>query len=352
MKYDAKISYAGKRISIGLDVHKSFYVACAVFEGAVVKKSRMPAEPENVIKFINRYFPGADVITCYEAGFSGFALHRELIGCGIPNLVVHPASIEVSSRDRVKTDKRDAEKMAKQLDANRLRSVRIPSIEQECRRTLTRTRQQIVSKTTAVRNQIRMRLLQFGLIPSSYRTALSMKFARQVLAESVDNPLLELSIESLLSIWRGLNGQQKELEKIMRRQAAKDPVYAVWQSLPGIGIVSGLTLANELGDMSQFANERALFSFTGLTPSEHSSGNKVYRGHISRQGNAQLRHILVEAAWRAIRTDASLKEAFERIAARRGKKIAIVAIARKFVGRARAVFRSQNQYKLEQREAA
>jgi transposase len=104
------------------------------------------------------------------------------------------------------------------------------------------------------------------------------------------------------------------------------------------------TLATELGDMTRFANERALFSYTGLTPSEYSSGTSVRRGHISRQGSSRVRHLLVETAWRAMPRDAVLKESFARIAATRGKKRAIVAIARRLTGRMRACFRQGTTY--------
>jgi len=90
----------------------------------------------------------------------------------------------------------------------------------------------------------------------------------------------------------------------------------------------------------------------GLTPSEYSTGDNVRRGHISRQGSARLRHILVEAAWRAVRKDSALREDYNRIGARQGKKRAIVAIARKLVGRARAVFRTNKEYKLGYKTAA
>ena len=106
-------------------------------------------------------------------------------------------------------------------------------------------------------------------------------------------------------------------------------------------------MSNELGDMSQFPNERALFSFTGLTPGEYSTGEKIHRGHISRQGSSRIRGVLVEAAWRAIREDAGLRLDYERIKARRGAKRAIVAIARKLVGRARAVFKAGGKYQID-----
>ena len=104
------------------------------------------------------------------------------------------------------------------------------------------------------------------------------------------------------------------------------------------------SLATELGDLSRFANERALFSYTGLTPSEYSSGATVRRGRISRQGSSRVRHVLVEIAWRTVPRDPVLQEIFERIAATRGKQRAIVAIARRLVGRIRACFRQGTMY--------
>jgi len=91
--------------------------------------------------------------------------------------------------------------------------------------------------------------------------------------------------------------------------------------------------------MTRFANERALLSYPGLTPSEYSSGASIRRGHISRQGVSRLRHVLVETAWRALSRDPLLHAMFDRIAATRGKQRAIVAIARRLIGRIRAGLR-------------
>jgi transposase len=111
-----------------------------------------------------------------------------------------------------------------------------------------------------------------------------------------------------------------------------------------MGEVVARTLATELGDMTRFANERALCSHTGLTPSECSSGPSVRRGPMSRQGSSRVRHLLIETAWRALPRDAVLKEIFDRLAATRGTKRAIVAIARRLIGRIRACFRQETPY--------
>ena len=155
-----------------------------------------------------------------------------------------------------------------------------------------------------------------------------------------------IALTALWQVWKSLDEQIKILEKQLKQQAEGDPTEATYRSAPAVGAISARVLANELGDMSQFANERQLFSYTGLTPTEHSSGQSIRKGHISRQGNRHLRGILIEIAWRARRQDPALARDYERLAARMGGKRAIVAIARKFIGRIRAAFRTGQGYQL------
>jgi transposase len=119
----------------------------------------------------------------------------------------------------------------------------------------------------------------------------------------------------------------------------------------GVGKTSARVLANELGDMSQFSSERSLFSYTGLTPCEYSSGEHTRKGHISRQGKSILRSILNQCSWVAIKYDKSLRDIFERIAKRAGRKRAIVAVARRLIGRLRACFRKGEEYQIIEKEA-
>ena len=344
------VSYAGKRVYIGIDVHRAFFVSSCVCEGKVVKRCRMPSKSEAVISLISKYFPGAEVRTCYETGYSGFWLHRELEAAGISNIVVHAAAIEVAANDRVKTDKRDSLKLAKQLSCGRLRGIRIPTVEQEYRRLLTRTREQLTRAKSRVQIQIRMKLHQFGLFPSHIERAIKLGDVEQIITELEGE--LKFCIECLYSQWQHLVLKVKEIEKRLTEQAKQDSLEAIYRSVPGIGALTTRVLSSELGDMSQFPNVRALYRFTGLTPGEYSSGNTVRRGHISRQGSARLRHVLVEAAWRAIRKDKVLKEFFERIAGKSGKKRAIVAVARKLVGKIRAAIRATELYAVGDKEAA
>lgn len=123
--------YTGKTVYLGIHVHKNTYTVVAICEKTVIKKATLPASPEGLAAFCKKFFPGAPVKSAYEAGFSGFHLHRTLEKNGIKNLVVHTAGIEIAVGDKVKTDKRDALKIASQLEANRLKGIHIPSEERE-----------------------------------------------------------------------------------------------------------------------------------------------------------------------------------------------------------------------------
>lgn len=336
-----QLTYEGKDVFIGIDVHKRTYSVVSIVAGEVVKKWQTSAVPKKLALQLISYFPKANLKSVYEAGFSGFVLHRELEKVGIENLVVNPSSVEAAVHNRVKTDKRDALKLAGLREARRLKGVRVPSEKEENRRLLTRTRQQLVEERTAIKNKIRMKCHQMGLIAADDHREMSHKFVRELL-ESSRVPELNLVIEAYSQVWQTIEIQMKKLEKELERQALEDANEKIYRSVPGIGPLGARILSNELGDLSQFKNERQLFSYTGLTPGEQSSGDSIRRGHITRQGNSRVRWILCEAAWRAIKKDCELKEYFERLSVRRSKKKAIVAVARKLIGRIRAAFRQGN----------
>jgi len=250
---------------------------------------------------------------------------------------------ETTVHNRVKTDKRDALKLASLLEAGRLKGIKVPSQKEEAQRLLTGTRQQLIEERTAVKNKIRMKCHQIGLIAADEQRKMSHKLVQELLEKS---PLQELNlvIEAYWQVWKALDAQIKKLDEELKQQAREDPNEKIYRSAPGIGPLGARILSNELGDMSQFNNERQLFSYTGLTPCEHSSGDSTRRGHITRQGNSRVRWVLCEAAWRAIKKDTNLKECFERLYPRTGKKRAIVAIARKLIGHIRAAFRQGSEY--------
>jgi transposase len=336
--------YTGKKVFLGIDVHKKTYSITAICEGIVVKKITLQANSEGLLGFCKKFFPAAQIESAYEAGFCGFSLHRTLVQNGINNIVIHASGLEVAAGDRVKTDKRDSLKLAVQLAAGRLKGIHVPSIDREEKRALTRIRDTIGEHKSTIANQIKSFLHYHGHITPNTEKKICPKFIKGLRLLSMPTGT-RYALDQLINLWEQLAEKIKEIDAKMVIQASADSILeAVYRSAPGIGPVGARVLANELGDMSQFANERQIFSYTGLTPSEHSSGGHIRKGRISRQGKAVIRKILVLVSWKAIKKDRSLGEIFERIGQRAGAKRAIIGIARRLIGRIRACFRKGSLY--------
>ena len=341
------VTYKGKKVYLGIDVHKKTYTFSAYCQGIICKTATTPAYSKEFAKDMKKWFYGAEIFSAYEAGFSGFGLHRELESAEINNIVINPASLETASKDKVKTDKKDSGKLAIQLATGRLKSIYIPSRQEELDRLLTRTREQVVKERSRTSNRIKGRLLYFELIDPSDDRIVSEKLLKEY--ESLELPdELNHSLGILFSQWRFLNKQLEDIKFEMKGQSYGDSYReAIYQSTPGIGDICARVFSNELGDLSKrFRSQKALFQFIGITPTEYSSGEKQRLGHIDRQGPARVRKLLIQCAWRAIELDEALKDSFNRIAHRRGKKRAIVAIARKLIGRVRSCFSNECEYTL------
>ena len=338
------IDYSDKTVYLGIDVHKKTYAVTAICEGQVVKKDTLRAEAAFLVSYCKKHFPGAKIESTYEAGFSGFHLHRYLEEHDINNRIVHAAGIEIASGNRVKTDKRDSLRLATQLSVGRLKGIFVPSREREDYRTITRLRESFVGKRSSIGAQLKALLFQHGLIPYNSEQSVSLKWVRG-LKDKTFLPGLQFAINQYIDLWIGHDERIKEIDQEMARQAQQEgPLEMLYRSVPGIGPVAARTFANELGDMSQFKNERQLFSYVGLTPSEHSSGDRIRQGGISRQGKPIFRKILVQSAWKAIGLDENLAQIFNRISAKAGKKKAIVAVARHLIGKTRACIRTGSLY--------
>ena len=302
--------YTHETVFIGIDVHKKTYAVTAICDNAVVKKDTIAAYPEQLTQYIKKFFKGACVYTVYEAGFSGFYLHRHLIEQGINNIVVHAASIKVSARDRVKTDKRDSLKMARQLSNGELKGIKVPDEKRELLRMLTRTRNQLVGHKKRIGNQLKSLLFTQGLIDPEDDMKVCKTWIKKIQQLKVAEEI-RYSIDLFVQVWLDFDNKLKEILKKLHEQAKTDPVDIIYRSVPGIGALSARILSNELEDMKHFNSAKGLFSYTGLTPSEYSSGEHKHLGSISRQGKALLRMILVQVAWRSIKQDKHLLEVFE-----------------------------------------
>lgn len=336
--------YTAKTVFVGMDVHKKTYSITAVCEGEVVKKATFKADPIELIKFCKKNFAGAKIVSAYEAGFCGLYLHRCLVAAGIQNLVVDAASIEVAVGNRVKTDKRDSLKIALHLSQGRLQSIHIPTVEREDKRAVSRARNVLVEHKTRTANQLKALLFQHGLIRYDDTKVVSPKWIATIQTLEM-LPGLKFAVDQSISTWLYFHEEIKKVDQQLQLQAEEDSaIDKVYRSVPGIGRTSARYLANELGDTSQFSNERKAFSYAGLTPSEYSSGEHVRQGHITRRGKPIIRKILTQVAWMAIKHDFSLMEIYLRLKRKVGGKKAIIGVARRLLGRIRACFRTKTLY--------
>lgn len=346
-----KRDYINKTVFVGIDVHKKSYTVYCVCDLEKVKSWTMLSDSQKLIEQLKSYFSGARISSVYEAGFSGFALHRELTAAGIENMVVNPGSVETASRDKVKTDKRDAKKLAEQLSNGRLQSIYIPSLKEELIRLSTRMRQTLVADRKRVACRIKSKLFQFGyndlVTDDKVNEAWIKKLSSDPRFPDALKRELDYWCKQWLQLTEDIKEQNKEIAKESREHKSCAQQEAIYRSTPGLGNISAKALSRELGDLQQFRSNKGVYSYLGLTPCESSSGERRKQGGISHCGRPYLRHLLIEVAWRSVRKDTELAHKFATLSYRRGKKRAIVAIARILIGRIRTCFKRGTMYQTQ-----
>src|SRR5882724_11546567 len=215
---DQRISYCGRIVYVGIDVHKETYTVTCVCNKQIVKTATRQADPAALAASLPRWFAGPTLYSVYDAGFSAFVLHRILTKAGITNSIVNPASVAVAANDKVKTDRRDAKKLAIDVADGRLRGISVPTEAEELARLLPRTRAQIVEHRATIARQIKAQLHQFGLIAPSSRRLISNRYLREIAAWPRPSEL-GVSLSLLAEQWRFATRQLIEMRRLLRDQA-------------------------------------------------------------------------------------------------------------------------------------
>ena len=213
-----KLDYTERTIFVGIDVHKKTYSVAVICESVLVKKDTMMAEPEKLGAYLKKYFPGAKIKSAYEAGFSGYVLHRYLKKQEIENIVVHAASIETNANNKVKADKRDALKIATQLAAGRLRGIHIPSEEAQDKRELTRLREDLVKEKTRIAVKLKSKANYYGLLGPEETLKISKKWIEKILKKPLPTNLL-FTLNTLFDQWTNLAQKIKEVDAERQERA-------------------------------------------------------------------------------------------------------------------------------------
>ncbi len=339
----------GKTVFVGIDVHHNHWSLCFYSDGEILEKMKIQGKYPILLHLLrNRYGEARSFCLVYEAGFSGFWLYRNLNKDGYSCIVTPPNRIPKIDQ-KVKTDKRDAEKLARFLAAGILKEVTVPSKSAEADRRLLRRRKQLVKKQTRIKNQIRSFLFLHGLSKPEHIRCYWVKAYIQWLRElTFEHDSESFLLNGMIHSYYHVRGELAELLKYLRA-LSKNTVYKknykLLVAVKGVGLITALTFLLEIFDFARFKNSDRFSSFLGLTPSQFSSGDHVRLGNISKEGNAYLRHVLIESAWTVIKHDSHLRDKYNRIRAKgtNGNK-AIVAVARSLAVRLRACILSQTEY--------
>lgn len=288
---------------VGLDVHKdsiSVSIAEDGRNGAVRFLGAIPNTPADVAKLAKKLAKGNTCLEfCYEAGCCGYVIHRQLKALGHACAVVAPSRIPVRPGDRIKTDRRDSEKLASLHRSGDLTPVWVPDEMHEAMRDLVRARLDAVMQLMRARQQLLAFLLRHG---RSYTAGKNWTqrhrawLAGQTFEQRAHQAVFQDYVEA---VWTAQDRRDALVERItaMLPEWSLGPVVESLRALRGIELISAATFVAAVGDLSRFDTPQMLMSYLGLVPSEHSSGDRIYRGGITKTGNREARRMLIEAAW-------------------------------------------------------
>ncbi|MDQ3846579.1 MAG: IS110 family transposase, partial [Bacteroidota bacterium] len=307
-----KANFSEHRIDVGLDVHKRSWNAAIFLNGMYVRNVHQPPSPKALQHYLLTHYPCAHYRCAYESGKFGYWIHRELTTLGIDCLVINPADIPSTHKDEVyKNDSRDARGIAQALAAGQLKSIYIPSVEQEADRNLLRHRKKLWRDLVRCKNRVKGFLDYCGIpLPPQFDNAnWSHNFINWLqqlsFGQSTNRMTLDYQIREVQMLRRELLNISNDIRKLMRSKKYKD-LYYLLRSLSGIGPLTAAALITEIGNMKRFPSFYHLNSFVGLMPMEHSSGERELKGRITIRKHRQLRSELIECAWAAKRNDPAL----------------------------------------------
>ncbi len=309
---------------IGLDVHKETIVIAVADAGRGPAKAwkTIPYDLSRLVKAIGLLAKKSGVVICYEAGPTGFGVQRALKKAGYACQVVAPSLIPVQSGNRVKTDRRDAAKLAHFLRSGDLTEITVPDEQREALRDLERSRDDAKKAERVSRQQLDKFLLRHELRYSEGRnwTKKHLTWVRRL---RLEDEVLQAVLDDYLKAVEDATERVERLTSLLAEKilsSSLGPLFRALMVLRGVATVTAATFAAEIGDFGRFPTAQQFMSYVGLTPSEDSSGERVRRGAITKCGNRHVRHLLVEAAQHYRRRPA-LSEALRKRSADQPEKL-------------------------------
>ena len=290
-------------VYVGLDVHKETIAVAVAHAGRGEPEyhGEVLHTPQGIAKLLKKMSPAGEVLdVCYEAGPCGYGLYRDLVGRGHRCTVVAPALIPRKAGVRLKTDRRDAVRLARLHRAGELTAVWVPDEAQEAIRDLSRAREDMKAIELTARQRLGAFLLRHGQVyrdGANHWTQRHWRWLEAVrMPSAVQQLVLQEYVEAVKAAQRRVAGLEEQLRQVVADWSWR-PVVEGLMALRGVSLIAAVTIVAELGDLSRFDSPRELMGYLGLIPSEHSSGGSRRQGGITRTGNGHVRRVLVEAAW-------------------------------------------------------
>lgn len=347
-----KLNFSGENIYVGIDVHLKSWTVTILTENNHHKTFNQPPQSETLAAYLQLHFPGANYHSAYEAGFSGLWAHYQLVSLGVRNIVINASDVPTTGKERLhKTDSVDSKKIAYALRAQELTSIYIPTQLTMEDRSLVRIRSAVVKDLSRLKHQVKMMLYFHGVkIPALFKN--ESLFSRNFIQWLKEGASLTKGInkEAFLFLINELEAKKQSLLAITRavRQLSKEERYCknmeLIRSIPGIGLITGITFLVEIEDIYRFNNTDKFAGFIGIIPSCHSSGEKENKGEMTPRGQSHLKVALIESSWFAARMDPALSLAFNKYCRRMESNKAIIRIARKLTNRIYFVLTKQTKY--------
>ncbi len=288
---------------VGIDVAKlknAIAIADSGRDGEIRYFGEVEASDASMRRIIQRIAAKFDCVHfCYEAGPTGYGLHRLITSMGHDCMVVAPSLIPRKPGDRVKTNRRDALALARLLRAGELTPVWVPDESHEAMRDLVRARASAVETLRVHRQQVSAFMLKHGRIYPR-KKGWSMRYLRWLQEQQFNHPAHQIALQEMVQAVRISKERVERLEKVIEEFVpiwSLAPVVRALQTLRGVDLIVAVTFATEVGDVTRFESPRQLMGYLGLVPGERSTGETVRRGGITKAGNGRVRHMLVESAW-------------------------------------------------------
>lgn len=290
---------------IGLDVHKETMAVAVARAGRAAPESRgeianTPKAVAKLVERLNRAFGGEVLLFCYEAGPCGYGLYRQLLALGHDCQVVAPSLIPKKPGERIKTDRRDACKLAGTLRSGDLTAVWVPDEEQEAMRDLSRARDDLKAQERKARQQLNAYVLRHGHAWPPNKTRWTQTHYNWLESLTFAHDWQQVVLQEYIDAVKAASQRVADITAQMERvlpQWSLAPVVDSLIALRGIDKLAAMVLLAELGDISRFDSPKQLMAYLGLVPSEHSSGGRRRQGAITKTGNSHARRMLVESAW-------------------------------------------------------